>query len=257
MESNYETFIDFAKTLAHASGELIKKYFYQGVTAENKADNSPVTIADREAEQLMRQMITAKYPDHGIIGEEYGAYQEDAPYQWILDPIDGTRNFVCGSFLFGTLIALMHHGKPVIGALHHPLVGQLVIGDGEHTRLNDKQVKIRPCDRLADATICSTVHFEIRNYHDFAAYERLITQCQTYRTWGDCHGYYLLTTGGIDIMVDPIMHLWDIAPLVPIVQGAGGIVTDWSGGDPLSGNGLIAASKAIHSEIVRILNPSV
>jgi myo-inositol-1(or 4)-monophosphatase len=251
-----QQFFKLAQGMAETSSKVIKHYWQNQITIENKTDGSPVTVADREAEQVMRQMITETFPEHGIIGEEFGQYQPDAEYQWVLDPIDGTVNFIAGSFLFGTLIALMHEGKTILGVIHHPMSNQLLIGADGETTLNNKPVKVRSCLSIEDATVCTSTHYGMARHHDFDAYQHLVSRCRMYRTWGDCHGYFLLATGGIDIMLDGHMKIWDIAALIPIVEGAGGKITDWAGGDPLSGKGIIATAGDIHDEVVRILNPN-
>ena len=250
-----QRYINFASELAQISGEVIQHYHQNKVQVDIKPDGSPVTIADREAEKVMREMILKAFPEHGIIGEEFKDYQPDADYQWVIDPIDGTTNFLTGSFLFGTLIALMHNGNPILGIIHHPLTGQLLVGVEGETRLNGQTVRVRPCRSVDAATICSSVHSEVAQHRDFEAYQKLIHRGLVYRTWGDCHGYYLLATGGADVMLDPIMKIWDIVALIPIIEGAGGKITDWEGKSALSGNGIIASAGDIHHEVVQALNP--
>ena len=252
-----QQYVDFAKTLVAISSDIIMQHYQNLANIENKADGSPVTIADREAEQVMRKMIIDTFPEHGILGEEYGHHLPDADYQWVLDPIDGTVNFITGSFLFGTLIALMHKDKPILGVIHHPVSHQLLIGVDGITTLNGKTVNVRSCSSIEAATASCSSHYGIARHQDFDAYQQLVSRCHTYRTWGDCHGYFLLATGGIDIMLDGNMNIWDIAALIPAVEGAGGKITDWAGGDPLSGNGIIATGGKIHDEVVRMLNPQM
>ncbi len=251
-----QDFIALAERLAEASAAIITRYYRTRVAVDNKADGSPVTVADREAEAAMRALIREAFPDHGIIGEEYGNHQPDAPYQWTLDPIDGTKNFLAGSFLFGTLIGLLKDGQPILGALNHPLTGHLLIGAAGQTRLNGQPVNVRPCARLEDAVLLASTHVSVARYADMAAYEALTRRVRLYRTWGDCHGYFLLTTGYADIMVDPVMNLWDLTPLVPIVEGAGGRITDWRGGPVIGGMGAVATAGALHQAVIRALNPS-
>jgi myo-inositol-1(or 4)-monophosphatase len=244
----------FAAYLAELSGAIIKKYFRTVISVETKSDNSPVTIADKSAEELLRDKIMSKYPEHGILGEEYGTYNESAEHKWILDPIDGTKSFITGIATFGTLIGLLQDGIPVLGLFHQPILGELLIGDNESTELNGKRIKIRPCAKIEGATLLTTDHFMIGNYKSQKAFNRLAKKVKLYRTWGDCFGYYLLCTGYADIMVDPIMSPWDALPLIPIIKGAGGRVTDYEGNDPLQGNSIIAAASDIHSQVVEILN---
>lgn len=247
-------FVEFSKALAHASGEVIMRYFRRDFTVETKADESPVTIADRGAEEIMREMIMKEYPEHGIIGEEFGNYNEDAEFQWVLDPIDGTKSFVSGTFLFGTLIGLLQNGQPVVGAIHHPVTAHLLVGDGREARLNGEIARVRETRDLRDAVMLYTDFIHVGEYQNEAAFRQLMGMTSFNRTWGDCHGYFLLATGGADIMLDPIMHLWDIVALVPIIEGAGGVITSWSGGAPLSGNGVIASNRQLHSEVLLVLS---
>ena len=247
-------FKKFAEHLASSSGDLIKKYFRTDISIETKSDNSPVTIADKSAEELLRNKIMSEYPEHGILGEEYGTYNESAEYKWILDPIDGTKSFITGIATFGTLIGLLKDGIPVLGLFHQPIIGELLIGDNESTELNGNQTKIRPCEKIEGATLLTSDHFMIGNYKNQIAFDGLAIKVKLYRTWGDCFGYYLLCTGYADIMVDPIMSPWDSLPLIPILKGAGGTVTDYEGNNPVDGNSIIASVSGIHSQIIEILN---
>lgn len=246
--------IDFAAYLAKISGDIITPYFRADINIETKSDASPVTIADKRAEETMREAIMKRFPGHGIIGEEFDDHQPDADYQWVLDPIDGTKNFVTGSFLFGTLIALLHQQKPILGVIHHPLNAQLLIGAEGKTHLNGKPVHVRPCERIEDAVVLASEHW-LAEIHNMDAYNRLTREAKIYRTWGDCHGYYLLATGYADVMLDPEMAFWDLAALIPIVEGAGGKITDWHGGDAISSTSIIATNGTIHEMVVKRLNP--
>ncbi len=247
--------MDFARQLAEESGDLIRRYFRTGYEVEQKADASPVTIADRGAEELMRQRIQATYPSHGILGEEYGVHQPDAEYCWVLDPIDGTKNFISSSYLFGTLIALLKNGRPLLGVIHQPVVRDLLIGNGEGAWLNGQAVRVSPCARVEDAILLTSDHWCTFDYQNGAAFETLSKRVLRYRTWGDCHGYHLVATGGAHVMTDPIMNEWDYMALIPIVEGAGGRITNWQGDDPLAGSGIVATCGSIHDEVIRLLNP--
>jgi myo-inositol-1(or 4)-monophosphatase len=221
---------------------------------DQKKDNSPVTIADRKAEELMREAILKNYPNHGIIGEEFGDQETKSEYTWVLDPIDGTKSFICGSVIFGTLIALLKNDEPVFGVFNQPILNEYLIGNNETAFLNGKIVKVRYCDKLSDGVLLTTDHLNIEKYQDAKKFDSLLRRVKIYRGWGDCYGYYLLSTGFADIMIDPIMSFWDIAALVPIVNGAGGIITDYHGNDPLKGNSIIAATPKLHAEVLRELN---
>jgi len=250
-----QDFIQLAQELAQASGEIIRKYFRSNLNIETKLDQTPVTIADREAELIMRQMIQSRFPDHGILGEEFEQVNPNAGYQWVLDPIDGTKTFVSGTYLFGTLIALLRDGRPLIGVINNPVTDQLLVGDGQTTWLNGDPVKVRNCPSIEQATLLVTSPLNVERYRDIVAFNDLVHKVRLYRTWGDCHGYYLVATGYADIMVDPVMHIWDVAALIPIIEGAGGKITDYSGGDPMSGAGAIATAGPLHDFVVQSLNP--
>lgn len=250
-----EEYEKVGRFLINEAATIIRRYFAMGVEVEIKEDGSPVTQADLQAEYAMRQMIKRVYPEHGIIGEEYGLHNPDAPFQWTLDPIDGTKNFTTGSFLFGTLVSLLKDGKPILGMLNHPLTEQLMIGYNGATTLNDSPVHVRACASIDEALMLSTTHWGVAKHHNMDAYTALTRRARDYKTWGDCHGYFLLANGQADIMCDPVMKIWDVAPLVPIVEGAGGRITDWYGNDPITGRGVVATAGTIHDDVLDMLNP--
>jgi histidinol phosphatase-like enzyme (inositol monophosphatase family) len=252
--SELTEFKNFSKILAQASSEIIKMHFRTGVSVESKSDDSPVTIADKKAEEAMREQIMKHFPDHGIVGEEFGEANKDSDYTWILDPIDGTKSFICGAYSFGTLIALLKNGEPILGVYNHPILNDFLIGDNIETRINGELTFIRNCSELNKAVLLTTDHLNIEKYQDIEKFNKLIKKVNLYRNWGDCYGYYLLATGYADTMIDPIMSPWDLLPLIPIIKGAGGIITDYQGNDPLKGKSAIAASSHIHSEIISLLN---
>ncbi len=253
--SEHSVLLAFTRLLAEESGATIRRYFRTGYTVDSKSDESPVTVADRQAEERMRALIAEHYPAHGILGEEFGHHQPDAPFQWVLDPIDGTKNFISHSYLFGTLIALTHEGQALLGAINQPILQDLLLGDGETTWLNGAPVRVRNCDRIEDAVFLTTSHYNVANFQNGPAFEAVAQRAGRYHTWGDCHGYYLVAVGGADVMTDPVMNLWDRAALAPIIEGAGGRITDWQGGDPLYGSGVIASGGGFHDELIRLLNP--
>lgn len=249
------SFLPFLHELAEASAAFIKPHFANpALTVDFKGDDSPVTAADRGAEELMRRLINARFPDHGIIGEEFGTEGANADWVWVLDPIDGTKSFITGVPLFGTLIALLHEGQPVLGCINQPILGQLMIGDGTTTTLNDRPVRVRDTRRLADATLLTSDTLNLAKFQNGPACDRLIEQVRLYRTWGDCYGYLLLASGFADICLDPIMNPWDLAALVPVIRGAGGVITDWRGNAPYPAESTIACAPALHAEVVATLN---
>ncbi|HPI38839.1 MAG TPA: histidinol-phosphatase [Ignavibacteriaceae bacterium] len=246
-------FKKFARHLAEESSKVILPYFRKNVTIEVKDDLSPVTIADQKAEEIMREMIMNEFPDHGIIGEEFGIHKNKSDYTWVLDPIDGTKSFICGTVTFGTMIALLRHHKPILGIIYQPVLREYLVGDNETAMLNDVQVKIRNCNDLSEAVLLTTDHLNIKKYKDINKFNNLIEKVKLYRNWGDCYGYYLLATGYADIMIDPVMSIWDTAALVPIIKGAGGLITDYNGEDPMKSDNVIAASPGIHQQILDML----
>jgi myo-inositol-1(or 4)-monophosphatase len=248
---------DFVIELATASGDLIRPYFgASDLGVQLKADETIVTKADRDAEASMREMIGRRFPDHGILGEEYGEERPDAEYVWVLDPIDGTISFASASPLFGTLIALLHNGQAVLGCIHQPVLRQMLLGDGESATLNGAPVRVRQTPSLKDATLLVTDLLDVAKHQDGAAFESLMRNVQLVRTWGDCYGYLLLATGHADVMCDPIMNPWDIAALIPVVRGAGGVITDWQGKDPVGAQSIVATtSQALHRQVIARLNP--
>ena len=251
-----EPYRTFVTELAGRSGALLRPLFGQpDLAVETKADRTPVTEADRGAEALMRSLIAQKFPDHGIVGEEFGREREEAAFVWVLDPIDGTKSFISGVPLWGTLIALLHEGRPVLGCIHQPVLGQLMLGDGATTTLNGRAVRCRPAARLEEATVLTSDPLNPARHRDGPAYEALIRRARLVRTWGDCYGYLLVAGGWADVMLDPIMSPWDIAALVPVIRGAGGVITDWRGQDPMRGDSIVAANAALHPTVIAALNP--
>ena len=256
--------------LAERSGDLIRPYFGDpGLAVETKPDSSPVTAADRGAEELMRRLIRKRFPGHGIVGEEWGNENESSEWVWVLDPIDGTKAFAAACPLFGTLIALAHQGRPVLGAIHQPILRQLLVGDGETAVMHQgaegvpyaglgaparRAVRVRPCADIEAATLLTSDPLNPGKFRDGPAFDALARRARVFRTWGDCYGYLLLATGWADAMCDPIMNPWDIQALVPIVRGAGGVITDWRGGDPVKADSIVAAGPLLHPRIIAALN---
>jgi myo-inositol-1(or 4)-monophosphatase len=223
--------LDLAGVLADAAARVIKPYFRVKLAAEVKADQSPVTRADRVAEQTMRALIARYQPDHGILGEEFGLENADSPWRWVLDPIDGTRAFITGRPLFGTLIGLLHHGEPVLGVLDQPITGERWIGvAGEPTRFRGElggAIGTRACNRMEDAELSATSPAMMGS--ELPRFERLAARVRRTSWGGDCYAYGLLALGQIDIVAERDLKPWDWTALVPIVEGAGGKVTDWQG----------------------------
>jgi myo-inositol-1(or 4)-monophosphatase len=242
---------------------MIGRYFLAGTAVHLKGDTSPVTLADRNAEAAMRKAIERRYPSHALIGEEHGSKPGER-YRWVLDPIDGTRAFITNCFLFGTLIALERDDgdgfRPVLGVIGHAAAGVALIGHRGGTTLyrrdgTTRRVRVRSCEHLKDATVLATTHWSAGEQRGGPAVEKIIQQAKLYRTWGDCFGYFALATGAADVMLDPSLAYWDVAAIIPVVEGAGGTVSAWGGGDPLARPSLIASAGPLHRVVLDILRP--
>ncbi|MFM9853166.1 MAG: histidinol-phosphatase [Sphingomonadaceae bacterium] len=221
--------------LADAAGEAIRPYFRAEFGLETKADASPVTHADRAAESAIRAILEAERPEDGVIGEEYGSVREAAALQWVIDPIDGTTSFVAGRPIFGTLIALMKDGWPIMGVIHQPILGERWIGAvGQPTTFKGAAARTRACPELKEAILATTSPQAFAE-HDAEHFMALAAKTARRRLiWGgDCYNYGLLASGHIDIVVEAGLKIHDFAALVPVVEGAGGLMCDWNG-DPLS-----------------------
>jgi histidinol phosphatase-like enzyme (inositol monophosphatase family) len=218
-----------AGRLADAAGAAIRPFFRKRFAMEAKADLSPVTEADRAAEAAMRAILAEERPDDGVIGEEYGPHRADAARVWVLDPIDGTRSFVAGRPIFGTLVALLDRGTPTLGLIDQPIAGERWIGAaGKPTTLNGAPIATRACAGLADAHLATTGPGYFTP-DSFAAFERVRLSARDTLWGGDCYNYGLLAAGHLDLVIEDGLKLYDFAALVPIVEGAGGRMTDWDG----------------------------
>ena len=258
------TLIDFSAfigRLATTSGETILPFFRTSLSVDDKGSNKdfdPVTEADRAAEAVMRRLIKANFPQHGIIGEEFGAEREDAEYVWVLDPIDGTKSFIGGFPVWGTLIALMHRGTPVFGMMHQPFIGERFSGDNGSATYKgpsgERRLAVRRCASLKEATVCTTSPL-LMNEADRATFRRVEQAARLSRYGGDCYAYCMLAAGHIDLVVETELKPYDINALIPIVTGAGGIVTTWEGKPAQAGGRIIAAGdERVHEEAMKLLN---
>jgi inositol-phosphate phosphatase / L-galactose 1-phosphate phosphatase / histidinol-phosphatase len=219
-----------ANALADAARPIVRGYFRQRITVDDKSDLTPVTIADREAEAAMRRLIEQQCPTHGILGEEYGALRPEAEFIWVLDPIDGTKSFISGIPLFGTLIGLTHRGRPVLGVIDQPILGERWLGTaGRATLLNGMPVRTRACAALGKATLFSTAPEAMFEGADAAGFERLRRAVKLLRTGADCYAYAQLASGFIDLVVESQLKPYDYCALVPVIEGSGGVITDWQG----------------------------
>lgn len=254
-------FTAFIGRLATTSGETILPFFRTSLGIENKAAKNefdPVTEADRAAEAVMRRLIKQNFPQHGIVGEEFGNERDDAEYVWVLDPIDGTKSFISGFPTWGTLIALMHRGTPVYGMMHQPYIGERFSGDSNSARYRgpsgERRLSVRRCAGLGDAVMFTTSPL-LMNASDRATFERVQTEVRLSRYGGDCYSYCMLAAGHIDLVIETELKPYDIAALIPIVTGAGGIVTTWEGAPAQSGGRIVAAGDLrVHQAALALLN---
>jgi inositol-phosphate phosphatase / L-galactose 1-phosphate phosphatase / histidinol-phosphatase len=236
-------FVSLAHALADAAGAVARRYFRHKIVVDDKPDLTPVTIADREAEAAMRALIAARFPDHGIIGEEQGRLRDDAEFVWVLDPIDGTKNFISGIPLFGTLIGLARAGRPVLGVIDQPVLRERWVGvAGAASTLNGAPVRTRACAGLAAATLYSTSP-DMFSGEDAARFARLKNGVKLARYGADCYAYAQLASGFIDLVVERDLKPYDFCALVPVIAGAGGAIVDWAGRDlDLGSDGKVVAS---------------
>ena len=221
--------IQLAQRLADAAGAAIRPFFRDSFRSERKGDASPVTEADRAAEAAMRAILEAERPNDGIVGEEFGTVREDASRQWVLDPIDGTRSFMTGRPIFGTLVALLEAGRPVLGVIDQPILNERWIGaEGVPTTFNGAPVRTRPCGILDDAHLGTTSPYLFQQ-DERARFEAVADACANLVLGGDCYSYALLGMGQLDLVIESGLQLYDFAALVPVVEGAGGVMRDWQG----------------------------
>jgi len=257
-----KTLVDFAHALADISGKAILPYFRKPITVTNKAGVSafdPVTAADRAAERAIRKAILARFPDHGIVGEEFAAVAGSSRYRWLIDPIDGTRAFIMGSPLWGTLLGLMDGSEPVLGLMDQPFTGERFWSDRRGARWRGPQRKARrittrACARLGDAILTSTHPEMFRAGEEAARFDAVRARVRMTRYGGDCYGYCLLAAGYVDLVIETSLKPYDIMPLVPIIEAAGGIVTTWDGTPATDGGRIVAAGdRRVHQEALAIL----
>lgn len=253
-----DRYLALAGACADAAGEVLAHYFRKPLDVDTKADATPVTQADRDAEIAMRALIADALPDHGILGEELAAVNPGAEFTWVLDPIDGTKSFITGKPMFGTLVALARDGVPLLGLINQPIIHERWLGAaGKPTTFNGAPARTRPCARIGDAILYTTSP-HLFSEDEGAAFARLSARVRHALYGGDCYSYGLLASGHADIVVEAGLKPYDYAALVPVVEGAGGRITDWQG-RPLTlasdGRVLAAGDAALHAEVLAILSP--
>lgn len=251
IDAIHKAAIDIAKK----GGEHTLNYYLKDIEVMRKGDDSPVTIADQEAEELMRKEISKLFPSHGIVGEEHGSTNESSSIQWILDPIDGTKSFIHGVPLYTTLVGVLYKNEPVVGIVFAPALNELCeAAKGKGARLNGEACSVRPCSGLSDATFLSTDATTSSDFGFGTEFETLLRKTRVNRTWGDAYGHMLVATGRADLMFDPILNIWDAAPLLTVLQEAGGVFCDVSGKETIeTGNG-ISCSKQLLPEVLEVFN---
>ena len=253
-KSELNELLEFSVALARGAGELTLKYFRKQPETSTKSDGSYVTIADREAEAYLRRQIAERFPDDGVLGEEEGEREGRSGRRWILDPIDGTFAFVHGVPFYGVLIALEIDGEPSVGVVNIPALNEVVAAaQGCGCFLNGAPARVSTVSRLEDALLLSTNFNICGNYGFGRAAEVLQARARTSRTWGDCYGYVLVATGRAEVMLDPVMNLWDCAPLLPIMEEAGGTFTDWRGERTINGGNSIATNGLLFEEVMTVV----
>jgi histidinol-phosphatase len=246
--------LEFAVDLGRGAGEITLKYFRKQPQTSTKSDGSFITIADREAESYLRRRIAEAFPEDGILGEEEGELQGRSGRRWILDPIDGTFAFVHGVPFYGVLIALEIEGELTVGVVNIPALGELVsAAKGVGCFLNGERVRVSSTAALEDALLLCTDFSACARYGFGQAAELLQARAKTSRTWGDCYGYVLVATGRADVMLDPVVNLWDCAALLPIMEEAGGTFTDWRGKRTAAGGNAVATNRVLFDEVMRVI----
>lgn len=245
---------EFAVAIAREAGKICLRYFMSSLTLERKADDSVVTVADREAEEFLRRRIMQSFPADGILGEEFGESTGVSERRWIIDPIDGTYSFVHGVPLYAVLIGLQVGDETVMGVVNLPALNEVVYAArGLGCFLNDRRVRVSTTQSVNEALLLSTDFGSCSQFGFGAAAEDLQRRAFARRTWGDAYGHVLVATGRGDIMLDPIMNIWDCAALSPIVEEAGGTFTDWSGKRTVDGGNAISTNGKLFAEVMRTI----
>lgn len=237
---------------AYRAGRRTMAYFNAGVAVETKADETPVTIADREAERVFREYVGALYPDYAVLGEEEGEKASDSPYRWIVDPIDGTKAFIAGVPLFGTLVGLELRGEPWVGVIYLPALDEMIAAaNGLGCTWNGRPCAVSSVSDLKQAAVVTSSILRCQERSD--AFDRLAATTRIQRTWGDAFGYALVATGRAEVMLDPVISPWDVAPMLPILREAGGSFTDWKGNPTIHGGDGVATNAALAEPVREFL----
>lgn len=256
-DPSLDLLLDFALDTAWQAGRVTLTHFQTGLAAERKADNTPVTIADREAEQTTRRLITARWPEHALMGEEYGhapGSDTNSGYTWIIDPIDGTKSFVCGVPLYAVLLALVKDNEPLLGVMHFPGLNETIYAARSRGCFwNGRRARVSSVSHLSEAVLLASDLNTFASYGRDKTFQRLIDQTYIQRTWGDAYGYALVATGRAEVMLDPIMAVWDCGPLQVILEEAGGTFTDWKGTPTIFGGEAIATNGVLYEQVMAVI----
>ncbi|WP_083567750.1 histidinol-phosphatase [Hyphomicrobium sp. CS1GBMeth3] len=261
--SRYKELLVLAHDLADQSGAVIRPQFRRALAVANKAGADafdPVTKADQAAERAIARMIRGRAPDHGVIGEEYGTERSDAAFQWVVDPIDGTRSFITGMPLWGTLIGLLHEGAPVLGLMDQPFTGERFWSGATQAYRREadgkaRRMKTRACPRVKDAIVMTTSPDLFTTSAELDSFQRVSRETRMTRYGGDCYAYCLLASGFVDLVIEAGLKTYDIVALIPIVERAGGRVTTWDGRPATNGGQIVASGDpALHDKVLKLLN---
>ncbi|MEX2585849.1 MAG: histidinol-phosphatase [Balneolaceae bacterium] len=244
-----------AESVARLGGNSTLKFFRKRFQLEFKKDDSPVTDADRGAEQIMREAISEQFPEHGIIGEEFGEDGAGREIVWVLDPIDGTQSFIHGIPFYTTLIGILINGRPEVGVIYAPALDEMVVAaTGTGTLLNGRACSVRDCNDLSQATFLTTDTVHVHSHSFRQPYEEIVSRSRLHRTWGDAYGHLMVATGRADLMFDPVLSIWDAAALLPVVTEAGGHFSDVYGEETIQTGNAISCSKGIRDHVLNVFN---
>lgn len=247
---------NFAVELAFDAGRLTLGYFQSGLRADFKSDDTPVTLADRRAEELIRARIEERYPSHSILGEEYGVKEvQGSSFRWVIDPIDGTKAFMRGVPLYAVLIGLEIDGKPSVGAAYFPALDEMIAAaSGEGCKWNGRPAQVSPVENLDRAIVSSTDSTSFARHGRAASWDRVQSACYHRAGWSDAYGHLLVATGRIELMLESSLKPWDCAPFPPILREAGGYFGDWEGNETIHSARALSTSRALLPQVLSLLH---
>ena len=255
MSDSLHDYLDFAAETAYMAGRLTLGYFLTDLRPDFKSDDTPVTIADKRSEELIRSRIEGKYPGHAIVGEEYGASESSgATHRWFIDPIDGTKSFICGVPLYAVLIGLEIEGAIEVGVAYFPALDEmLAAASGQGCWWNGRRARVSKVPTLGQAVVTCSNPASFARHGRADEWERFKQAAYTCRSWGDAYGYLLVATGRAEVMLDPIMNSWDCAPFPPILREAGGYFGDWQGSSTILANESIGTNQVLLNEVLTLI----